>query len=105
MKTFKANDETLRQAAQMIKDGNAKLAEGKKQTDAGKAMIEQWLKDARQCDISQLPIGEIVNIETVCLVEISKQTRFNEKRFAVECPEQFASYREECPVKKFKPLA
>jgi hypothetical protein len=104
MKTFKANDETLVQAAKMIKDGNAKLAEGKKQSDAGKAMIEGWLKDARQCDLATLAIGEIVNIESVCLVEIGKQTRFNEKRFAVEQPETFASYREEMAIRKFKPL-
>jgi hypothetical protein len=104
MKTFKVNDETLRQAAQMVKDGNAKLAEGKKQSDAGKAMIETWLKENRDCDLASLPVGEIVNLESVCLVEIGKQTRFNEKRFAVEHPELFASYREEMPVKRFKPL-
>ena len=104
MKTFKANDETLTQAAKMIREGNAKLAEGKKQSDAGKAMIETWLRDNRQCDIASLPIGELVNIEAVCLVEIGKQTRFNEKRFAVEQPETFASYREEMRVTKYKPL-
>ena len=104
MKTFKANDETLTQAARMIKDGNAKLGEAKKQVDAGKAMIEEWLMTQRQCNLATMPIGTLISIDGVCLVEIGKQTRFNEKRFAVEHPETFASYREECPVKKFKPL-
>jgi hypothetical protein len=104
MQTFKTNNETLLQAAQMIKDGNAKLAEGKKQSDAGKAMIETWLADNRQCTLASLPIGELVNIESVCLVEIGKQNRFNEKRFAVEHPETFAAYREEMRLTKYKPL-
>ena len=104
MKTFKANDDMLRQAAQMIKDGNAAMASGKKQSDAGKAMIAQWLKDNRQCDIANLPISEIVSIESVCLVEIGKQTRLDQKGMAVESPELFAKYQREFPTVKFKPL-
>lgn len=104
MLTFKTTDNMLKQAAQMIKDGNAKLSEGKKQSDAGKAMIEQWLKDNRQCDISSLPIGELVNIETVCLIEVGKQNRLDQKAMQLEAPELFAKYQREFATVKFKPL-
>ena len=104
MQTFKTSDTMLRQAAQMIKDGNAKLTEGKKQSDAGKAMIEQWLKDNRQCDVASLAIGELVNIETVCLIEIGKQNRLDQKAMQLELPEVFAKYQKQFPTIKFKPL-
>lgn len=104
MKTFKANDETLKQAATMIKDGNMMLAKGKKQADAGKAMIEQWLKEQRQCDLSTLSIGEIINIETVCLVEIGKQTRLDQATMQLQDPVLFAKYQKEFATVKFKPL-
>lgn len=104
MKTFKANDETLKQAARMIKDGNAMLAKGKKQSEAGKATIEQWLKEQRGCDLSALAIGEIVSIETVCLVEIGKQTRLDQAAMQLQDPVLFAKYQREFATVKFKPL-
>lgn len=104
MKTFKVKDQTLTSAAHLIKEGNAMLAQGKKLAEAGKATIEAWLKDNRGVELASEPIGEIINIDGIVIVEIGKQTRFNEKRFAVEKPELHAEYREEMAIKKFKPL-
>ncbi len=107
MQTFKPNDTdkaALDKAAQAIKAGNLLNAQGKKLVDAGKAAIETWLKDSRQCDLATLGIGDLVSIDTVCLVEIGKQNRFDEGAFQLAQPEMHAKYKKDFPTKKFKPL-
>ena len=104
MQTFKTNDAALVNAAQQIKQGNAILALAKKQVESGKAAIETWLKENRQVELSALAIGEIVNIDSVCLVEVGKQSRLDQSALQLECPETFAKYRKEFPCLKFKPL-
>lgn len=104
MQTFKTNDVALVNAAQQIKQGNAILVLVKKQVDASKTAIEAWLKENRQVDIAALPIGEMVNIDGVCLIEVGKQSRLDQAALQLEQPEVFAKYRKEFPCLKFKPL-
>ncbi len=104
MKTIKSNDAALVNAAQQIKQGNAILALAKKQVDAGKTAIETWLKDNRQVDLATLPIGEMVNIDGICLVEVGKQSRLDQSALQLEQSEIFAQYRKDFPCLKFKPL-
>ncbi|MDO8611138.1 MAG: hypothetical protein Q7R95_11485 [bacterium] len=104
MKTVKLDNEQAAKAAQMIKDGNAQLASAKKQVDAGKATLATILKEERAIDLSTLAIGEMVNVDKVCLIEVGKQTRFDQATFQLEHPTVFAQYQKEFPTLKFKPL-
>jgi hypothetical protein len=104
MKTIKSDEQSLKDAAQMIKDGNAMFGVAKKKTEAGKEIVSRWLKDNRGIDLETLPIGEILNLDGVVLIEIGKQTRFDEARFAQERAEDHAAYMRDNPVRKFKPL-
>lgn len=104
MRTFKTDNATLVKAAQMIKEGNATLAQAKKQVDAGKAMIADWLETERNCQLASLPIGEMINVDGVCLIEIGKQNRLDQATLQAEVPEIFTKYQREFPVVKYKPL-
>jgi len=107
MQTFKPNDNDtakLIDAARLIATGNKAQATGKKQTEAGKVNIGEWLQNERQCNLTTLKIGDIVNIEGVCLVEIGKQSRFDIAAFQLKHPTLFAEFTKDCPTVKFKPL-
>lgn len=109
MQTFKANSadlEKLKAMAQAIKTGNAQLASAKKQVDAAKENLAQWLVSERGTDIGaeSFAIGEIINIESVCLVEAGKQTRFDSAKFQLEQPELWAKYQGTFKTLKYKPL-
>lgn len=104
MKTVKSDEQSLRDAAQMIKEGNAAAAEAEKKVDAGKEILCRWLKEKREIDINTLSIGEMVLIENVCLVEIGSMMKFDEKGFLAAQPTLYAQYKRALKTKKFKAL-
>ena len=107
MQTFKPNETDAAQlvkAAQLIKTGNKAQADGKKQTEAGKLALCDWLANERNCLLASLAVGEIVNIEGAALVEIGKQSRFDVGAFQLKHPELFAEFTKDFPVIKYKPL-
>ncbi len=107
MKTYKPNETeivTLRDAAKSLATGNKMLSDGKKSSDAGKAGIAAWLVSARGCHIDTLPLGEIVHVEGVAMVEIASQSRFDEKAFALAHPDLHATFIRPLRITKYKPL-
>jgi hypothetical protein len=104
MKTFKTTDETLRRAADNIKLGNTQLAAAKKLVDTGKAAIADWLQRERDVNLDTLPIGELIAIDGICLIEIGKMNKFDEPAFQLAHPGQHAEFKRDFSVKKFKPI-
>ncbi len=104
MRTIKSDAPLLLAAAHQLKLANAALAKAKKSGDRAKEILTAWLKDERSLDLNTLLIGDIVNIDGICLIEIASQNRFDETAFATMHPEIHASFKTEKPVRKFKPL-
>jgi len=107
MHTFKptgAELERLQSAAKKLKAGNAKFGEAKKDTEAAKAAISDWLKTERNLDLTTLPIGEMVQIDGVALVEITSMNKFDEKSFLLSDPTTHAKFKKDFTVTKYKPL-
>lgn len=107
LKTFKPSPESLaalQRAALSIKSANGMFSAAKKMAEAGKAALADWLKAERDTDIETLPIGDLVSIDGVCLIEISKMNKFDEAAFSLADPEKHAEFKKDLPVKKFKPL-
>lgn len=108
MKTVKPNEEeavTLKKAARMIRISNELMASAKKAVEAAKEQIAGWLKTNREIDIESLPIGEMVNVDGVCLIERGKQNKFDEKGFLVAQPAVHAEFKKDFPITKYKVLA
>jgi hypothetical protein len=81
------------------------LAKAKKQAEAAKSTISDWLEKQRKVTVATLPVGEMVMLEGVCLIEISKQSKFDEKTFMSLHVELHASFKKDFPVVKYKPTA
>ena len=65
-------------ALENIKRGRRMQSEGKKMEEIGKAYLAQFLLTERKCDLTKLPIDEIVNVNNgLLVVRIDKQTRFD----------------------------
>ena len=107
------NHNMLAQAHSDILNGNANQATGKKQSNAGKFIVETFLKTERETIIETLPIGfesMIVLDGQDCIgVSIGSQERFNLELFRSEHPELAAKYTQPAKVvniranKGFKP--
>jgi hypothetical protein len=104
VKTIKSDAPSLRAAAQMIKDGNELLAQAKEKVDAGKQIITRFCADERDINIETLPIGEVLNVADVVLIEIGRMRKFDEKKFSFDHPAEHEEYKSVFPVRKFKPL-
>ena len=104
MKVLKIDDDDLTQACKNLKEANAILASANKTAQGAKATINQKLKELRNVDIKALPIGEIVSIEKLLLIEVAKQNRFNEAQFMLDQAELFQEYKKDFPMVKYKPL-
>jgi hypothetical protein len=107
MKTVKPNDEeigALKKAASMLKVANELTASAKKSAEAAKAELAKWLKENREIDIESLPIGEIVNIDGICLVEKAKQNRFDADGFMLAQPALHAQFKKDFPMTKYRVL-
>jgi hypothetical protein len=105
MKSFKIDDADLTKACANLRKANTTLAEAGKTAEASKTIIRSRLKELRGVDVGTLPIGEIVSVEGLLLVEIGKQNRFDEKQFALDKPALHGEYKKDMPCVKFKPLA
>ena len=105
MKSFKIDDEDIKKAVANLRQANAMLSEGKKLSEGAKAVIRNRLLELREVDLAALPIGEMVNVEKLILIEVGKQSRFDEHQFQLDQPESYLSYKKDFPVLKFKPLA
>lgn len=97
-----ADLEKLQKAAKLLKKSNALYAIGKQGAEAAKAEISDWLKVNRKIDLDALPIGDFVNVEKVCMIERSKQNKFDEKSFLVDQPQLHEQYKRDHPITKFK---
>jgi hypothetical protein len=107
MKTVRPNEAEIQElltAAVNLKSANQRLAAANKDVDNAKSILRRWLNTSREIDVDTLQIGEIVNIEGVCLIERGKQNKFDEARFAVDSPAVYGAFRRDFPMTKFKPL-
>lgn len=107
MQTFIPNEADLAKlklAAKFIERGNASQAKGKKETETGKMILAQWLAENRDCDITSLGIGSLVEIESVVLIKIGKQTKLDQKTLQLEQPGTFTKYQKDFPTIKFEPM-
>lgn len=84
----------LATACEMIREGNAMLAAGKKKADAGKQAILHWLETERGMKETSLNIGDIVTVEgetgEMLKLEIRGKNRLNQEFLQVNFPEAFA---------------
>ena len=96
--------QSLKEKADCLKKFNAVQAETKKTIEATKAFFAKWLKDNRGLDLETLPIGEIVVIEGVVMIEMGKMDKFDEKAFLLEHADLHATFKRPLPVTKYKPL-
>jgi hypothetical protein len=96
--------QTLQQTADRLRQANQQLSRAGKLRDAAKKSLSDWLRNNRQIDIEALPVGEIVVIEGIALIEIDSQNRFDEDAFLLSDPEKHAAFRKELPIRKIKPL-
>lgn len=96
--------EKLQAAAKLLKEANKFFAIAKKNSESAKAAISEWLKANRQLDIETLKIGEMVMVESVCLIEIGSQNKFDEKAFLLAEPELHQKFKKDFSFTKFKSL-
>jgi len=104
MQTFKLTDPALIQAAKILKAANAMAAQSKKEIETAKAIISQRILALRQVDISKLPIGDVISIDGIALIEIGKQNRFDSDSFQIANPALYEKYKKDFPTIKIKPL-
>lgn|SRR5262249_28682070 len=104
MKVLKIEDDQLKQACQNLKEANSALARANKTASGAKEIICRRLYELREVNLEILPIGAIVSVEKLLLIEIGKQNRFDEKQFELDDAETYAKYKKDFPCKKFKPL-
>lgn len=104
MKTIKTDDPAVLDAVRNLKAANAMFGEAKKKSEASKEMLARWLKEHRGIELETLAIGEMVQIDGVLLIEISKQNKFDEAAFSLDHPQLHADYHRDKSIKKFKPL-
>ena len=107
MRTVKASGkelEELQQAAAVLKAANEIMASAEKSAKAAKFRIAEWLKKERSIELETLPIGEIVNVDLVCLIERGKMNKFDEKSFSLAHAVLHAEFKKDLPVTRWKPL-
>lgn len=107
IRTVKPNEidkGTLKAMSAKLAMANTMLGQGKKMADQAKESIARWLKENREIDLNVLEIGEMVQIEDILLLEIGKQSRFDEIGFAQSHPDLHEDFRKDFPIKKFKSL-
>jgi hypothetical protein len=94
----------LKAAAILLKAAYKTISQAGKTIDAAKADIAQWLKANRDIDLETLPIGEMVNVEGVCLIERAKQNKFDEGAFFLKHADLHTQFKKDFPITKFKVL-
>lgn len=107
MRTFKPSEAELALlvcTAKTLKQANADLGAAKKAVDSAKESLAKWLNEARGLDLNTLKIGEIVNIEAVCLIKVTGMNKFDEGAFSLAQPKLHAEFKKELPVRRFDPL-
>ena len=107
MLTFKpaaADLPKLQAAVTTLKQGNKKVSEGQKETEASKALITEWLKKERGCDVGTLSIGDVVLIDGTVMVEIAAMIKLDANALLASEPSVHQKYTRSVAVRKFKPL-
>jgi hypothetical protein len=108
MQTFKPSPgpelAKLKSVALTLKVANEDMARATKAADAAKDHLVKWLKDNRGVDVPSLPIGELIQIEGVVLVEIAKMNKLDESALLLAEPAIHARWKRDLPVRKFKAL-
>jgi len=104
MKVLKIDDDDLAQACRKLKENNAIMSSATKAVKDAKTIIRQKLIELRDVDVNALEMGEIVSIDKLLLIEIGKQSRFNEAQFGLDQAELYEQYKKDFPVVKYKPL-
>lgn len=108
IKTFIPTDQNekaeLRAAAAALRDANRAQGEANKAIEAAKERLTKWLKEQRDCELATLPIGDIVHVEGIVIIEVGKMSKFDEKRFMLDKPLEHQAYKADMPVRRYKPL-
>jgi hypothetical protein len=107
MTTVKPQGEDLKKlqsAAALLKASNSTISAAEKVRDAAKQEISQWLKKERQIDTGALEVGDVVNVEGVCLVERVSMNKFDEKGFLLAHAALHAEFKKDFAFTKIKPL-
>jgi len=104
MRSFKIDDDDLKQACINLRDANTALSEANKKASNAKKIIEQKLLKERGLNVRAEPIGEIISIDKMLLIEIGKQNRLDEEQLELDHAELYQSYKRDFPTVKFKPL-
>jgi len=107
MQTFKPAGEELKElqlAASILEQANTRLGLAKKEVESCKAKLTDWLATQRKIVLDALPIGEMVMIEGVVLIEIGKMSKFDEKAFLLANPAEHQAFKRDMKVTKFKPI-
>jgi hypothetical protein len=103
MKVLKIDDSDLTQACRDLRTANEAAADAAKCQQAAKDMIRRRLWELRELQLETLPIGEKVYVDKLLLIEIAKQTRFDQQQFRLDRPDEFDAYMKDFPIVKFKP--
>jgi len=94
----------LKASAILLKAANKSIAQAEKTREAAKADISQWLKENREINLEALEIGEIVNVEGICLIERASMDKFDEKSFLLAHADLHAQFKRPLVFSKFKSL-
>ncbi len=97
--------ESLKTVAIDLKEANAAVAAANNKAEACKDYISRWLSINRKINVADLPVGEIVIIEGVCMIEIASQNKFDAKEFLLAHPALHEEFKREFPMRKYKVLA
>jgi hypothetical protein len=103
MKTLKIDDSDLTQACRDLRAANDAAADAAKRQQAAKDMIKRRLLELRDVSLEGLPIGEKIYVDKLLLIEIAKQTRFDQQQFRLDRPDEFDAYLKDFSMVKFKP--
>lgn len=104
MKTYKIENTELESAVRNLKQANLAQSTAKKTADNAKATIARILKDSRDVELANLPIGEIISVNNCLLIEIGKQNRFDEATFQVKHSTLYSEFKRDFATIKYKPL-
>lgn len=108
MITLKVTEASAQKSLQTVmsdlKEANAAAAAANKKAEACKEYVTRWLKENRNISLENLKIGDIVHVEGICMIEISKQNKFDQNEFMLAQPGLFEEYKRDFAVRKWKAL-
>lgn len=107
MRNFRPSEDEigiLKSSASQLRKANALFGVAKRESEAAKKVITDWLRDKRQLDLAQEQIGEVICIEDVMLIEVTKQNRLDKDTLMIKEPETYGRFLRDFPMLKFRAL-